>query len=298
MGGDDGGFDDGGFDDGGFEDEAPAAGGRASAGGAAGRAGRGGKAKATSTGTAKKARATGTNKQVKGGKAKGGKAKGGKAKGKKKATGLMAPGPGGIPMWGFAAGGAGLLFLVVILGVALSGGEPEPEPTPEPTPPEELEDIAIATPPPPEPTPEPVEEVTPPPMEQFFSKASFNHHQASAVSAQLTSYAKSNVRIVYTVVHENPGIGHSLTFQGRFTLQLSDGGGSVAGKGFKASLEPGKPTKVDLRYDGKRLTVRVGGKRAGSWGITDPGGFPKWKFQMDAGVKIQNLRASAQVAAE
>ena len=271
----------------------PAAGGGASAGGAAGggaRRGKGGRAratgeaKATGTGAAKKARGTGTAKKLKDG-----------GKSKKKPTGLMAPGPGGIPLWGFAAGAGGLLLLLVILGIALSS---KPEPTPEPTPapePSDLEDIAIATPPPPEATPEPVEEVTPPPMETFYNRAKFDHHQASAVSAQLTSFAKTNVRIVYTVTHDSPALNHALTFQGRFTLQLSDGGGSVAGNGFKANLEPGKPTRVDLRYDGTRLTVRVGGKRAGSWKIADPGGFPKWKFALDAGVRVTGLAASAEV---
>jgi len=257
-----------------------------STGSAKARGGKGGAAKGGGRGKATK---TGKNKAVSTGSAK---ARG--AKGKKGGKGSK--GGSDLPPWAIpAAAGGGFLLLVGILAMVFSGGEPEPEPTPEPTPPPEIVDIEVATPPPPPPKPEPEEEVTPPPMEQFYSRGKIVDYQAKEVSAQLTSFTKTNVRIVYNALHPNAGQSHTIALEGRFKVKISNGGGNMNGKAFTAGVTPGKASRVDLRYDGSRLTVRVGGRRAGSWSVPDSGGFPRWRLTMDSGTELSGLRASAQV---
>ncbi len=236
-----------------------------------------------------------------GGKSAGGKGKsttsGGMKKAKSGASGPFAGTPlENVPVWAVAAGAAtGGLLLIGLLVMVFSGGKEEPAPEPTPPPPVAVTDIEIATPPPPPPKPVAVvEEVTPPPMEQFYSRSKMVSYQAKEVSAQLTSFTKTNVEIVYSVNHPAPGLSHTISLEGRFKVKISDGGGNMNGKAFKAGVTPGKATRVTLRYDGKNLSVRVGGSRAGSWTVPDSGGFPRWRFDLDPDVEITGLRASAQ----
>jgi|GEM_PF-2282827 len=201
----------------------------------------------------------------------------------------------GVPVWAVGAAAGGAVLLLGLMLVLFSGGD-EPEPVPEPTPaPVVVGDIEVATPPPPPPKPEVVEEITPPPMEQFYSRNKLVSYQANEVSAQLTSFTKTNVQITYTAMHPSGGLSHTVALADRFAIKISDGGGNMNGRAFTAGVTPGKGTRVDLRYDGQRLTVRVGGKRAGSWSIPDPGGFPRWRLDLESGIEITGLRASAQV---
>jgi hypothetical protein len=218
-----------------------------------------------------------------------------KQKAKKTASGPFAGTPlENVPVWAMGAAVGTFALVLGLIGFLFSGGEepPAPEPTPAPV---DVGDIEIATPPPPPPPPpEAVEEATPPPMEQFYSRGKFVSYQAKEVSAQLTSFTKTNVSISYNVTHPSAGLSHTIGLQGRFKIKISDGGGNMNGKAFTAGVTPGKSTRVNLRYDGKRLTLRVGGKRAGSWGIPDSGGFPRWQLNLDPTTEIAGLRASAQ----
>lgn len=241
----------------------------------------------------------------KGGKAasskgsKGSKGGAGKGKGKARGSGSGSGGAGGplanLPPWALPAAGGGALLFVGLLVLLFSGGD-EPEPTPEPTTPAPaVEDIEVATPEPTPPPPPKEEAPTPPPMEQFYSRGSFVHYQAKEVSAQLTSFAKTDVQLTWTANHAEPGISHGISLQGRFDLTFTDTGGTMNGKPFKAAVTPGQGTRITLRYDGSRLSVRVGGRSAGSWGVADGGGFPRWTLSMDPGVSVAGLRATAPV---
>lgn len=230
------------------------------------------------------------------GSGKGSKGGAGKGKGKGGASKGGASGPlANLPPWALPAAGGGALLFVGLLFVLFSGGD-EPEPTPEPvTPPPAVEDIEVATPEPTPPPPPKEEAPTPPPMEQFYSRGNFVHYQAKEVSAQLTSFAKTDVQLTWTATHAEAGISHGISLQGRFDLKFTDSGGTMNGKPFKAAVTPGQGTRITLRYDGSRLSVRVGGRSAGSWGVADGGGFPRWTLTMDPGVSIAGLRATAPV---
>ena len=132
-------------------------------------------------------------------------------------------------------------------------------------------------------------------MEQFYSRGEFVNYNAKEVSAQITSFTKTNVAMSYKATHAAGGLSHTISLEGRFIVKISDGGGNMNGRAFKSGVTPGKASRVNLRYDGKRLTVSVNGRRAGSWSVPDSGGFPRWRFDLDKDVKISGLRVSAQV---
>ena len=165
----------------------------------------------------------------------------------------------------------------------LSGGEPEPEPTPVPTPAPTPAPIVSLVKKAPEPTPAPVvvEAPTPVPLKTFFSKGSITKYTAKQDAARLTSFAQTEVLLIYKANHTAPGQTHIVELEGRFRVEISDGsagiftGGSVIG--IPGTVAPGTPTSVSLRFDGKKLSVNVGGKRK-STKVSASAGFPRWRI--------------------
>ncbi len=192
------------------------------------------------------------------------------------------------------AGGAGLLVVGLLVAVvALSGGEPEPAPTPTPAP--VVEDVPVDMPmATPTPAPPKVEATpTPIPMVVFYSKGEVTRTGAKAAGAQLSSFARPDVRLDYTATGSG---GHSVTLKNRFTVTVGPNGGSFEGASSKAipAQTVAPQTRMQVHYDGANVTVRVGRKRYGPWPAKASGGFPAWQFTMDPDVTFKGLSAASQ----
>jgi hypothetical protein len=218
-----------------------------------------------------------------------------KPKPKKKPKKKPAPVPKKKPPTALIAGIAGVIGVGGLLAVVLSGGEPEPEPTPAPTPTAApVTDLVVKKAP--EPTPAPVVEATPPPMklETFFSKGSISKYTAKQDAARLTSFAQTNVLLGYKAKHTAPGETHTVELEGRFRVEISDGsagiftGGSVVS--IPGSVAVGSATSVSMRFDGKRLTVNVGGKRKSAT-IPEGTGFPRWRITVPGDATLTGFYA-------
>jgi hypothetical protein len=201
---------------------------------------------------------------------------------KKKKRKAAPPPKTGVPKWVYGAGAA--VLVVGVLAVALSGGEPPPPPvaTPAPTPPP-VTDLIVKK----EPTPEatPVPEATPPPikLETFFSKGSITKYTAKQDAARLTSFAQTDVLLIYKANHTVPGETHIIELEGRFRVEVSDTGAGIFGGGKAVSVPGtvtvGSPTSVSLRFDGKKLVVNVGGKRK-TMSVAPSESFPRWRIKV------------------
>lgn len=211
---------------------------------------------------------------------------------KKKKKKKAAPPPPERPPWLIPAiAGGGLLLVGLLIVVATSGGEPEPTPTPTPV---VVKDVPIDMPmatPPPRPTAAPATP-TPVPMKTFYSKGEVTRTGAKAAGAQLSSFAKPDVKLVYTVTGDG---GHTVSLKGRFTVNVGPNGGSFNGASTRkisgATVAP--QTKMQVHYDGAKVTIRVGRKRYGPWPAKESRGFPAWQFTLEPSVTMTNLRASS-----
>ena len=221
-----------------------------------------------------------------------------KKKGKKgKGGGSSSAAPGttiaGYPVtWvvGGAAAATLMLAAVVVIAVVASK-EPEPEPTPEPTPeevPDVVVDIPMATP---APTPEPVVE-TPPPRKftTFYSTSTVDRNSAGSVGAQISSFAKSEVKVGYRATGS-----HTVRLKGRFDLYVGESASTLEGASSRTckGAPSGKETKVFIHWEGDSVTARVGNSRCGPVSVKGTSGFPGWKFEPGAGMTMTKLWASA-----
>jgi hypothetical protein len=212
---------------------------------------------------------------------------------KKKKRKAAPPPKTGVPKWVYGAGAA--VLVVGVLAVALSGGEPPPPPvaTPAPTPPP-VTDLIVKK----EPTPEatPVPEATPPPikLETFFSKGSITKYTAKQDAARLTSFAQTDVLLIYKANHTVPGETHIIELEGRFRVEVSDTGAGIFGGGKAVSVPGtvtvGSPTSVSLRFDGKKLVVNVGGKRK-TMSVAPSEGFPRWRIKVPGDATLSGFVA-------
>ena len=224
-----------------------------------------------------------------------GGAGGRRKKGTKKAGVLW-----GLPMGAVIGIGAGafvmLALLVTVIAVSAGGGTEESViPTPMATPvPDVVVDIPVATPPP---TPEPTE-ATPPPIEfeTFYSKGTVDRNSAKSTGAQVSSYAKGEVKLGYKVNLAGPG-SHTVGLKNRFTLKVSDAGSTLSGASSKScrSATVGKDSRVSLHWTGDKVSAVVSGKRCGPVRVSSTSGFPAWQFTFDQGVSISGLWAKAPV---
>jgi hypothetical protein len=223
-----------------------------------------------------------------------------KRKKKRKKKAAAATGPGGLPLPWLIGGGVALagLVLVVIVVAVVASSEPEPEPTPTPTPatvPDVVVDIPIATKTP-EPTPPPAE--TPPPVkfETYYSKGTLTRNNGEATGAQISSYAKSEVKLGYKVNLAASG-AHTIGLKGRFKLKVTDGGSTLSGGSTKAcrAIPVGKEVRVSLHWTGDTVSARINGKRCGPIPVSGTSGFPGWQFDIDPGVTLTGVWASAPV---
>lgn len=198
------------------------------------------------------------------------------------------------PAWLLPAIGGGALLLVVGVAVAvMTGSEPEPEPTPAPTPVEVVEDVPVDMPmATPTPTPKVVATPTPIPFKVFYSKGEVSRSAAKTAGAQLSSFAKPDVKLDYTVTGDG---GHTVTLKNRFTVSVGPGGGSFSGASThsisSATISP--QTRMRVQYDGEQVTIRVGKRRHGPWPAKASGGFPAWQFTLEQGVTMKSLQASS-----
>lgn len=216
-------------------------------------------------------------------------------KGKKKAGVLW-----GLPMGAVIGIGVGAVVMVgllvtVIAVTAGSGDEETITPAPVVTPvPDVVVDIPVATPPP---TPAPTV-ATPPPVqfETFYSKGTVDRNSAKSTGAQVSSFAKPEVKLGYKVNLASPG-NHTVGLKGRFTLKLSDGGSTLSGASAKScrAIPVGEETRVSLHWTGPKVSAVVAGKRCGPVSVSSTSGFPAWQFTFDQGVSISGLWAKAPV---
>ncbi len=219
---------------------------------------------------------------------------GGRRKKSKKKAGVLF----GLPMGaviGIAAGGVLMLGLLVTVIAVSVGGDDEPTVTPTATitpVPDVVVDIPVVTPPP---TPAPTV-ATPPPVKfvTFFSKGTVDRNSAGSAGAQISSFAKSEVKLGYRVNLASSG-SHTVGLKGRFTLKVSDGGSTLSGGSTKScrAVTVGKEAKVSLHWTGDRVTAWVNGGRCGPVSVAGTSGFPAWKFSFDPGVTITGLWAKA-----
>lgn len=220
---------------------------------------------------------------------------GGKRRKSKKKAGVL----WGLPMGaviGIAAGGVLMLgLLVTVIAVTAGGDKPEPTPTSAATVtplPDVVIDIPVATPPP---TPAPTV-ATPPPVEfeTFYSKGSVDRNNGKSTGAQISSFAKPEVKLGYKVNLAGPG-SHTVGLKGRFSLKVSDSGSTLSGASTK-SCRPatvGKDTRVSVHWTGNKVSAYVAGKRCGPVSVSSTSGFPAWQFTFDQGVTITGLWAKA-----
>jgi hypothetical protein len=223
-------------------------------------------------------------------KGSSGKKKG--SSGKKK--GSSGSGTGKPPWLMPAIGGGALLFVLTIVALVATSGDPEPEATPTPAPiVEEVPvDMPMATP-----TPKPkvaAATPTPIPYETFYSKGDISRSAAKAAGAQLSSFAKKEVKLDYTVTGDG---GHTVTLKNRFTLTVGPNGGTFSGAVNKTISGPtvAPKTRMQVHYDGAKVRIKVGRKRYGPWAANESKGFPAWQFTLDPGSGIKSLRASSKV---
>ncbi len=203
----------------------------------------------------------------------------------------------GVPKWVYGAGAAVLVGGVL---VAMLSGDPEPEPTPEPTPaptPPPVKALVIKKEATPEPTPLP--EATPKPvkLETFFSKAKITKYTAKQDAARLTSFAQTDVLLGYKANHTAPGETHTIELEGRFRVEISDGSAGIFAGGSVSSVPGtvavGAPTSVSLRFDGKKLTVNVGGKRKTTT-VAGTTGFPRWRITVPGDATLTGFYAKGR----
>ena len=216
---------------------------------------------------------------------------------KKKGGAKKKPAKPARPAWMFPAiaGGAGDLLVGIVVAV-MASSDREPEPTPTPTPVvvvvEDVPvDMPMATPTPP---PRRVEATpTPIPFTVFYNKGEVSRSAAKAVGAQLSSFAKPDVKLDYTVTGDG---GHTVSLKNRFSVTVGAGGGSFSGASThsisSATISP--QTRMRVQYDGEQVTIRVGKKRHGPWPAKVSKGFPAWQFTLDQGVSMKSLQASSQ----
>jgi hypothetical protein len=136
-------------------------------------------------------------------------------------------------------------------------------------------------------------------MEQFWSRSSVDNATAGSASAQLTSYAHTNIRVAWIAQPAEGGKAHALSLKGRFKLTLSDAGSSLEAGGTRSlpAVPAGQDTRVDVRFDGDSLTVRIGGRSAGPFAVPAGSAFPAWRFDVDSGVTLKGVVAWAQTEA-
>jgi len=216
---------------------------------------------------------------------------------RKKRKAAPPPKKKGPPKWVYAAG-AGVL-VVGGLVAAMMGGEPEPEPTPVPTPmptPPPVTDLVIKKEETPEPTPLPEATPVPVKLETFFSKGQITKYTAKQDAARLTSFAQTDVLLFYKANHPAPGEAHIIELEGRFRVEITDtssgiftGGSAITVPG---TVTVGTPTSVSLRFDGKKLTVNVGGKRKSAT-IGGSSGFPRWRSKVPGDATLTGFVAKA-----
>ncbi|MCP4872632.1 MAG: hypothetical protein GY898_28405 [Proteobacteria bacterium] len=230
---------------------------------------------------------------VAGGAAAGARKKKRKKKAPPPPTGGLPPTIAGIstPLFlgGAAAATVMLMGLIVVGFVATRKPEPPPpEPTPEVVP-EVVVDIPIESTP--EPTPPPERE-TPPPRKftTFYSSSNVDRNSSGAVGAQISSYAKGEVKVGYRASG-----AHTVRLKGRFDLYVGETASTLEGASSKTckGAPSGGDTKVFIHWEGDRVTARVGSSRCGPVSVKGSGGFPGWKFEPGAGQTLSKLWASA-----
>tara|TARA_Y100001968_G_scaffold19429_1_gene15268 strand:- start:629 stop:1234 length:606 start_codon:yes stop_codon:yes gene_type:complete len=195
------------------------------------------------------------------------------------------------------AGGAGCLVLVLLIAVAAVLLKPKPAPPPavekpvvKPAP----MPVAVPVAPPPEPVE--VKEATPPPLKVFFSKSSVQRSGAAGTAAQLTSFAKERISLRYVVRQGSAG-DHTIALKGRFSVTISDSGGTVKAlseHSISKGAAIGKDTPVTISNLGGAVSVKVGGKRFGPYKVASSKSFPAWKISMGSGVSLHGMKASAR----
>ena len=216
------------------------------------------------------------------GKARGTGKKGAKGKGKQEAK---------KPPWIAIGAGAGGVLLLGLFIAVVSSGDPEPEvvaATPAPVAPM---DLPAATPAP-TPAPAPVE-AKGPTYELFWSAQEITEFNAEQLSAQMTSFAKTKVKVSWKAQSDAPGATHGLSLAGRFDLRVSELGGSfdVSGAHGAPPVPIGSATSMEVRFDGESAAARVGSRGLGPYPAVDSGGFPRFRFTVPGGVVLTNVRA-------
>jgi len=161
-------------------------------------------------------------------------------------------------------------------------------------PPETPIDVPMQAPEPePEPEPEPV---TPPPVKftTFYSTGSVSSGSSASAGAQLSSFAKQELKLGYTVPGDAAG-GHSIELKGRFTLTVAESGSSLQGGSTAscAGAPAGSDTRVSIQWSGDTVSARVGGSRCGPVPVASQSGFAAWKFKVPSGSQLKGLWASA-----
>ena len=198
---------------------------------------------------------------------------------------------GGLPPWLLPAVAGTAVLVVAVAGALLLTSEPEPEPTPTPAPVATVPDVVVpqATP---TPTPTPAPTATPAPMklELFWSAPRMDSSNAGELSARMSSFAHTDVKLQYTV-HDTSGGPHRVGLKGRFTVELGADSGRVSPGGSLPGATAG--TRVTLRFDDAKLRVRVGSAARGPYTARDSGSFPAWRFEMPGGTVLTDLKAWA-----
>lgn len=208
-------------------------------------------------------------------------------------TGGLPPTIAGIstPLFlGGAAAAATVFVGLLVIGVVASRKPvpPPPEPTPEVVP-DVVVDIPIESTPAPTPAPE---RDTPPARKftTFYSSSSVDRNNAGSVGAQISSYAKSEVKVGYRATG-----AHTVRLKGRFDLYVGETASTLEGASSKTckGAPTGGDTKVFIHWEGSSVTARIGNSRCGPVSVKGSGGFPGWKFEPGAGETLSKLWASA-----
>jgi len=194
-----------------------------------------------------------------------------------------------------AIGGGGCVVLLVIVAIAVVLLVPKKEPPPAvvaaPAPAPMPVAVPVVAPPPPK-----AEAPTPPPLKSFFSRKEISRSSAASAAAALTSFAKENIRLSYTVRQTQSG-SHTVSLKGRFSVTITEKGGIVqtsAGHPISRGAAIGKDTRVHISNLDGAVSVKVGGKRYGPYSVPASGSFPAWKISIKSGATLHNMKASAR----